>query len=450
MVRLREELPRHLRMFLYDTLKGLSVRREMYKLHDLARLDRSDLDVYRNNRLRSLIHHCYDNVPFYRTLMDERGLVPEDISQIDELPKIPPLTRLDLRKHLNDLVARNVDLSKCVRNKSSGSTGEPVVSFHDREAQSASIAARFYCWGVAGWQIGDPMVQIRGGSRTILEAWSKPSSRLWSWLIRRRRFWAYNLVEQHKLDTVLYEVYRYKPAIILGYANALTALAIRAIDLGLPKLDCRAVLTFAESLFEQNRKIIEAQFGPVYDQYGCNEIWAIAYQCNMGQGYHVLEPHVVVELEPLSHAGDNSSRVLVTDLDNFAMPLIRYQVGDLATIETTQKCPCGSIFQRLERIMGRETDLIETAQGGYYLVPGFPMGNAIQSVETIYQHQVAVLRDGTIELRLVTEKPLSSEEMILLRDHLKEYIGKETKLRIKRVDTILPSPSGKVNLVVRE
>jgi phenylacetate-CoA ligase len=447
---LRKELPRHLRMYLYDTLKGLSVRHEMDKLRDLARLDRADLDVYRNNRLRSLIHHCYDNVPFYRTLMDERGLTPEDITQIEELPKIPPLTRLDLRKHLNDLIAQDVDLSKCVQNKSSGSTGEPVVSFHDREAQSASIAARFYCWGVAGWQMGDPMVQIRGGSRTTLEAWSKPSSRLWSWLIKRRRFWAYELVEQHKLDTLLYEVHRYKPDFLLGYANALAALATRAIDLGLPKLDCRAALTFAESLFEQNRKMIEAQFGPVYDQYGCNEIWAIAYQCNKRQGYHVLEPHVVVELEPLSHAGDGSSRVLVTDLDNFAMPLIRYQVGDLATMDTAQECACGSIFQRLERIVGRETDLIETARGGYYLVPGFPVGSIIRSIETIRQFQVAVLRDGTIELRLVSEKPLSSEERTLLGDHLEEYLGRETKLRIRRVDSILPSPSGKVNLVVRE
>ena len=132
------------------------------------------------------------------------------------------------------------------------------------------------------------------------------------------------------------------------------------------------------------------------------------------------------------------------------MPFIRYQNGDLVEIETSQGFVCGSIFQRIKRIVGRETDLIKTEQGGYYSIPAFLASIIIQSIENIRQYQVAVLRDGTIELRLVTENALSSKERALLRGYLKEYLGKETQLQIKRVASILPDTSGKGNLVVRD
>ncbi len=132
------------------------------------------------------------------------------------------------------------------------------------------------------------------------------------------------------------------------------------------------------------------------------------------------------------------------------MPFIRYENGDLAKAGSPALCDCGSIFARIERIIGKDYEHIRSPDGSYYLIPELIPDGIFEKLSGLRQHQVALQKDGSIELRVVSSQALTQENEDLLRRHVSQYTDGSVSLQIRQVDKIEPGSLGKINLVVRE
>jgi len=208
-------------------------------------------------------------------------------------------------------------------------------------------------------------------------------------------------------------------------------------------------MSWGDKLFAHYKEAIERQFGcRVFDTYGCTEGIMIAGQCERG-AYHVMTPHVHVELlddenrpVPTGHIG----RVVVTRLDNFSMPLIRYKLGDLAeAADESTPCKCGRKFPILKRVIGRETDVVKTPSGKHLIVHFFT--GIMEHFAEIKQFQVIQRTQARIEIDYIPDAGFHPEVLVKVRQVMHERAGEPFPITFREVSNIPPAPSGKPEIV---
>ena len=183
-----------------------------------------------------------------------------------------------------------------------------------------------------------------------------------------------------------------------------------------------------------------------FDFYGCGEINAVAFQCREGN-YHLMDPHVVVEYG--DEADDQGNRELyITDLDNFAMPLIRYANGDMGHPGTETPCPCGLPLATLGSISGRTSDIIRTSEGGILSVPSFFGSRLLKELPSLVRYRVDMVAKDDLVVNLQLRSSLTESENKLIRKSLEEYIPKSMKWSLQILDEIKPEANGKYKLIV--
>jgi phenylacetate-CoA ligase len=430
----------------FDLAKGFSVRRDYLMLKQISTFSRERILDLQRQKLRSLIVHAWENVPYYRDIMAKSGLTPVDIMEVEDLTKLPVLRRTDMQKFADEMISKETDLSKCNKGSSSGSTGEPVTYLRDKAGCSASYAAQYFGWGLSGWEFGDPFLTIWGNITTVKKDWTKMSSKIKSRLFREIKVPAFRFSDPEKLFQ-LYEICKMKKfKYIWGYTNAIHAFAEHLIDRGLSLPRVQGVLTTAENLQHHQRKAINKAIGPVFDFYGCGEVNAIAFQCREGS-YHIIDPHVIVEYG--AEVDDQGNQELyITDLDNLAMPLIRYANGDMGRPINDGPCVCGLLFGKLGGISGRTSEVIRTPEGGILSVPSFFGSRLLKELSHLVRYRVDIVAKDELVINLQLRGMLTEIEDELIRNSLKEYIPKSMKWSIHLVDDIKPEINGKYKLIV--
>ncbi|MCW5567182.1 MAG: phenylacetate--CoA ligase family protein, partial [Dokdonella sp.] len=243
---------------------------------------------------------------------------------------------------------------------------------------------------------------------------------------------------------------RSRPEIIVGYVGPLVRLAEWLRAQGRKPHRPHAVLGAAEALHAPQRALLEEVFGaPVYDTYGCREFMLIASECAHREGLHTTADHLHVELANLQarHAGGESGDVIVTDLHNFGMPLLRYANGDMAT-PSRRTCACGRGLPLLERIDGRRLDTLRTPAG--HLLPGEYIVYAFLDVLSVKRYQVVQRESDALDIRLVPGDGFGEATLEQIRRLLENVIGESMKLRFHVVDDIPASASGKYRVAICE
>ena len=229
--------------------------------------------------------------------------------------------------------------------------------------------------------------------------------------------------------------------------SAIHLIAREVLDRGL-SVRPKAVTTTAEKLFLHQRETIERAFGhKLFDQYGCGESNSTAFECERHSGLHVAAEHVIVELLDGGGpcvGGRRAGRVVITDLDNYAMPLLRYDNGDLASWADTP-CPCGRGLPLLARIEGRAYEVLDVPggrriHGGFfdevYIEMGLGDRYAIEDLRVVQEDLYNYC------LEFVMKGQLADDDLRVLRAKYKEYLG-DVALTIKYVDRIPPTATGK-------
>lgn len=404
----------------------------------------AQLAEYQRERLRALVAHAARHVPFYRHRLDEAGIRPERVESLADLAALPPLTKDEIRRHAHtDLWADNVRREDLYPIRTSGSTGEPLLAYVDRQQLEWRWAATLRSQEWAGYRFGDRHARL--WHQTIgMTRGQIGKERLDSWWTRRLFVPAWEMTTAN-LRQVVKRMAAWRPALIDGYAESLDLLARFLADEPRAFPGLAGLISSAQTLSDASRRRIEAAFGArVFDKYGAREFSGIAYQCEHGPGYHVVGENYLVEIM----VGDRPARpgeigeVLITDLNNRALPFLRYRIGDLAQAADDAPCPCGRGLPRIAAIHGRTQAVVMGAEG--QLVPGSFFAHLLKEYDyAIRQFQVVQDAPGKIELRLVRGGRFSPAVLDEIVGQLRRALG--AKLRVEPV--FLPAiplgPNGK-------
>ena len=395
------------------------------------------------NRLKLLLGHAYDQCAFYRRRFDRAGFAPGDLRRLEDLRALPPLEKRDIQEQGDDMVARNWPRADLIRNQTGGSTGTPVV-FHLSRARKCSRTAatlRHNRW--AGWEVGDRAAVIWGAPRDRpADGWY---ARLRDALLREPLWLDAGCLTEARMTEFHRELNRFRPRIIQAYARAAVLFARFLQARGLTPHRPHALVTSAEMLEEDERTLLEEVFGcPVFNRYGCREVSVVASECPAHSGLHVMAEGLYVEIEtPHGPAAPGEmGAVLVTDLLNGAMPLIRYRIGDLAAW-ADGPCPCGRGLPRLERVAGRVTDFLVGADGR--LVSGvFLATYVVAQRPSLGQVQIRQREAGRVVYLLRPGRGFNPEaDVQYLSDATRRHLGAGATFDWEAVDELAAEPSGK-------
>src|SRR5204862_198522 len=283
-----------------------------------------------------------------------------------------------------------------------GSTGTPITFYlnGDRKCSRAAATLRHNRW--AGWEVGDRAAVIWGAPR------DRPGSGWWTklrgWLLREPLWLDTGMMTEETLQEFHRALWRYRPRVIQAYARAAVLFARYLEARGLRPYRPLSIVTSAEVLEDEDRAVLERVFGcPVFNRYGCREVSVIASECTAHRGMHVMAEGLYLEIETPdgpARPGEVGS-ILVTDLMNHAMPLLRYRIGDLGA-RAGGTCPCGRALPRLEKVAGRVTDFLVGASGqlvsgvflATYIVAQRPALGQVQIHQERAGHVVYKLRPG--------------------------------------------------------
>jgi phenylacetate-CoA ligase len=419
--------------------------REFLSLSYLGELERNqwlsqdDLRDVEWRKLKRLLDHAYENVPFYRERFRRAGFAPTDIRTMEDFHQIPLLTKDDIRAHGEDLIARNYSINRMRRYSTSGSTGIPIAIYHDYHSVPIVNAALIRSRRWFGVEPGDKTAWIWGRRDDLpADTWS---ARLITTLKRERWLNAYRVSdeEMQRFAEILVE---WQPSCLVGYATSMYLFACYISDRRITGIRPQAVETTAGTLWPHERQRIEETFGcGVFDRYGSHETGHIAAQCEHGQ-IHVFSDvcHVEVIRDGRPREG-GIGEIVTTPLYSYGMPLIRYCIGDVGVLET-HVCACGRGFPILREVVGR-TNSIFTLPSGKYLYGGIfrRILDDILEIERFRVHQTA--RDE-IEIVLKGGDGFSRETIEQVRARATDLLSDEpVNVSILVTDGILPTASGK-------
>jgi phenylacetate-CoA ligase len=411
-------------------------------------LSASALEELQTTLLRRQLIHAYRNVPFYRRSMETAGITPFEIRSLSDLQMLPVLTKREIQDNKGALLADNVPESRRVKNQTGGSTGSPLQFWVDKERFDSRRAStdRHNAW--AGLRPGDWCAQL-WGSRLDTGGSTLPKVTWRQQLLYRTLTLNTSLVSETDLNAYIELLRRYRPRHLITYAQAGAMFAQYCRKVGADDIRFDSMITTAEVLSPQDRSLMEETFrGKVFNRYGCRELSVIASECEHHSGLHVNADVLLVEIEPLPGMPAGLGRVLVTDLLNRSMPLIRYEIGDLASWETAGPCACGRSLPRLARIEGRTTDFLRLPDGR--MVSGPSLTLVVGDMSEIRQAQFLQPRPNQVRLKVVSGDGYSAETAKELERRLHSYFRDQVELSIQVVDDIPKEPSGKYRFVKTE
>jgi len=328
----------------------------------LSRAPREQLRQRQLDMLQRVLVHAGRMSPFYRRRFKEVGFDPARLQSLDDLAQVPPLTKDDLRAHLEELICEGFDRRRLFPLASGGSTGEPGRLYIDLDAWLHSKASMVLADELSGWRPGDP-VAVLWGAHFDVTAMRSFVGRV-AMLLRNRIVLDSLRMNDATMTTFHRQLDRFRPALLIGYGSSLSTMAGWLKDKGIrPGYPEVSIINAAEPLSPARRAVIETGFGvPVFDRYGARDGGPIAMECEAHAGLHLNAMDLVVE----GHGGrpGEPQQVLITNLNAYGMPLIRYRIDDLAVF-SERVCPCGRNTPLLDRLVGRVLDVIHTPDGGF-------------------------------------------------------------------------------------
>jgi phenylacetate-CoA ligase len=405
----------------------------------------SQMRDLQDEKLRRLVRHAYRNVPYYRHRMKEAGIRPEDIRTQQDLHKLPFLTKSDVREQLYfDILSENHDKDQVLKITTSGSTGEPFVCYADRAQLEFRWAATLRSQEWTGYEFGDPCVRL--WHQTLGMSQSQALKERVDAALTRRKFIPVFEMSDDKLEAMIREIAEHNPTLMDGYAEALDFLAHYLATRGNLAVRPRALMSSAQTLPESSRALIERAFGcKVFDKYGAREFSGIAYECEAHAGHHVVGEGYIVEVlsggEP-ARPGE-TGEVVITDLNNYCLPFIRYRIGDLAVAtEPTAACSCGRGLPLVGNIEGRVQSIIQGTDGRY--VPGTFFAHYLKEFDhAIKRFQVVQERPNAMTFRVVKGGRYSDEVLEEILATFRNYLGEDLVIDVEFVDGVEMVRTGK-------
>lgn len=421
-------------------MKVLDQVRGYLEMKRQGRLSSSGLAELQDARLRRLVTWAYERVPYYRRLFEANGLRPGDIQGVSDLDRIPVTTKARIQSAEPDLfMARGIDPEQCVRLTTSGSTGVPLrLTFTKRDFSRTNMNwfRPQRAWGIrphfSQMEITGPHNFISG------KAWYQ---RLGAW--KREQVSVFRPVAEW---AALWN--RLKPDVLWGYSGSLVLLARQTLDHGPLQPQPKFVVGVSDLCSESDRETIRKALGcELIDLYGAAETGCLAWTCPSGEGSHINSDTVIVQVcrDGRTIPAGESGNIIVTNLLSQAMPIIRYDLGDIGRL--SPRAPdCGRSLPLLEVLEGR-ADGVLRLPSGRRLSPMFFYG-VMKPMQGIKAWRVVQETSGALSILVVPDRNAAPSLNARLKLHVEERLGEQIPVDVVAVDDIPLDPSGKVRAVI--
>ena len=391
-------------------------------------------------RLSTLLAHAQRNVPYYRGLFSELGITARDIRSLDDFSRLPVLTKDIIRERQKDLIRQDVPSETMTPHFSGGSTGVPLKFYRSREYMAASDAGVYRNLMQCGWRPGE-MIAFFWGSSEKLQRMSRWEFELRQHLRRSYLFDPFRSGES-EMRVWLGRLRRLRPAVVLGYASTVARFAAFLESTRQTPAPLRGVFTTAEKLYGPQREVIERVFDcHVFDCYGSSEVQNIAAECPKGK-MHVNADFVLLEEDKTQ--GDGPRPFLVTSLQNWSMPFIRYRNEDCGYL-SSEVCTCGNHFPLMKLEIARTSDNFLLPDGR--VVHGEYFTHLMYGSEGIANFQFHQTAVDEIILSIVPGPGNPEARQAQIRkaiDHVQSLCpANPVRIKIQELDSIPLSAAGK-------
>jgi len=416
-------------------------------------LSQAGLQALQLRKAAALVQHAYQTVPYYREAFARAGLSPHGIYDRADFENLPVLTKDLLRDNFKDFFSSQ-PVSGLMSVQTSGSTGLPLKSMVSQRSALMSNVCRIRAlqwWGV---ELGDRMVYLTnagyrfepGKAKSYYESIYTP---LRAALMNRRYFSAYTMTPtsmQAHWDTIL----SFRPRYIFGFPSGYAELAKYLNEQGCDgkKANLKLVMTLGEVLHGWQAELISSTFScPVGNEYGSVEAGLVAHSLPCG-AMHTVDDRLIIEVVR-EHPEDEYGQVVITDLDNWSFPIIRYNLDDLAkAVHAGHDCSLGLGLGVLDGLVGRDQDVIRLRSGKVLYCHYFH--NLLKHVQGVKQYQVVQKETDLFEFRIVPQgEAIKPEGERYLKETVREHL-EGSRAEITLVANLPRDPSGKFRFVISE
>jgi phenylacetate-CoA ligase len=407
-----------------------------------------ELEEIQLKKLKSMLRHAYDNVPYYHQLFDAAKFKPEDFKDLEDLRRIPITTKKDIQQNFPNTLKNGVDLSHQKARFTTGSTGIPlnIIISPEEEIQARWVSYN-YPFLECGLKSTDDLVSIWTGGESI----RRPSkyAKIIPYLISDTSIPIFN--DEKKLINALQQI---KLDGISTYPSLLTLLC----NYDVSELNPRLIFTVGETLTKHCRDTVKRAFNlEIFDIYGSEEFGRMAFECNKHSGLHMITDHNVIEF--IDEGGEHvdpgeEGEIIVTGLINRTSPLIRFAIGDVG-IPIDEECSCGRAWPLMKSIQGRTDDYLVLPSGRrislrYLAVPVYE--KIIESnVFCISQYQIIQEKRNRIVFKAVKGKKFDAEILIKIKEDLETFFAREeedVEVCVQLVDEIPMERTGKRRVLI--
>jgi len=430
---------------LISQFKGNSFKKEYHEIKQIK--NGNDLLQFHEKYLKKIIYHAYKNVPYYQDIFNSIGIVDNQTVNLSKFHEIPILTKELLMEHQRELISKDYMNRKWYNNSSGGSTGEPTKFIQDLSYDKwRNTTNKFYYQDILGIdEINVKKIELWGSTKDIFDGKVSVRNKINDWLKNIIVLNCFKMTEKD-MESYIKTINTYKPDIIRGYTSALFELAKFAERNNLKIYKPSKLISAAEILTNEMRGKIEIIFGTkVFDYYGSREIASIAGECKNGF-IHIFSFNNFIEIidrDDIPVLEGQDGRVIVTNLHNYSMPFIRYELGDMAVLGP-KKCSCGSVLPCIKKISGRLEEQFIKKDGTIVLGNFF-----IHLIGVLYNNgfirKFQIIQEDYDKIRIlaVINEILPEYEKNEIEQKIRVQMGSDCKIIWNFVDDIPKTPSGK-------
>lgn len=406
----------------------------------------SELESLQIQDLNKLLDFSRKYSAFYETCLADTEL---PLKSLSDFQQVPVLTKDIIRLKFSDLIT--APHRETVWYKSTGgSTGQPLHFGYTQESYAwrNAMSRRGYDWAGAG--PGSKQAYIWGIQLGEVSKRQRLKEEIHHFIDRQKYFNCFNFGKKEMSDC-LASLNKWQPQALIGYTNPLYEFALYVESVGGPEFKPQSVLCAAEKVHPFQREVLERVFDcPVFNTYGSREFMLIASECEKHEGLHISMENLLVEVvddEGIPVAPGEVGRILVTDLHNYGMPFIRYEIGDMARVSERQ-CSCGRGLMLLDDIVGRSLDIIRTPEGR--AVPGEFFPHLLKDYPQILRFQVKQKSLNALTVKYQLLRPLPHETMQQIVAEIRNILGTDMQINFDEVSEIPLTATGKYRVTISE
>jgi phenylacetate-CoA ligase len=402
-----------------DIIKGTALHQSYVLVKSLEFAPRESIVQFQTEYLRKLLKHATTNVPYYIEYLKYPQLNHIDSFELSNLNSLPILSKRHIKDNYSKLITKDIAERAYKKHSTGGSTGIPLVFLLDLHSWSVSWANSIRGWEMGGYLIGDKVL-VLGSHSLFLQSKKTIEQKLIHTLFNYHPVAAMNMADE-VCEKCIEIIRRKKIKIIFGYASAIFILAKYIINHKI-KVDAKLIIPTSEVCPKYYKDKMHAAFQcQIIDAYGARDGNVSAFECEFGN-YHISETSIVTINK------NNTNSILVTDLFNYTMPLINYEVGDSLEL-SNEICACGRNQFIAKRIYGRHESVMHFANGKVITGPGWTILFKDRKVE---KYSIEKKGEYSIVVNIVPSSDYQKEyEESLIRETFHKHIGKEIKVEIK-------------------